>query len=158
LRFYPSPHGRESHLEFSGEYFRALVSGRIRGIGPSALRSALWAASVPYGWAVQIRNRLYDRRSWTTIRVSVPVVSVGNLTVGGTGKTPCVEYVARFYRRHDIAVAILSRGYGSDRGRNDEALVLENNLPDVPHLQGKDRASLAQIAIGELEAQVLVLD
>jgi tetraacyldisaccharide 4'-kinase len=83
---------------------------------------------------------------------------VGNLTVGGTGKTPCVEYVARFYRGRDRRVAILSRGYGSERGRNDEAMVLEENLPDVPHLQGPDRVALAGTAVEELESEVLVLD
>jgi tetraacyldisaccharide 4'-kinase len=88
----------------------------------------------------------------------VPVVSVGNLTLGGTGKTPCVEYVARFYRECGLRVTILSRGYGGNGGRNDEALVLEENLPDVPHLQGKDRVSLARTAIEELDAEVLVLD
>src|SRR5207302_2950723 len=91
-------------------------------------------------------------------KAPVPVVSVGNLTVGGTGKTPCVEHVARFYRGHDLRVAILSRGYGSAAGRNDEAMVLEENLPDVPHLQGPDRAALAATAVEELEAELLVLD
>jgi len=88
----------------------------------------------------------------------VPVISVGNLTLGGTGKTPCVEYIARYYRQQDLRVAILSRGYGSRAGPNDEALVLEENLPDVPHLQGPDRAALAEVAIEELESEVLVLD
>jgi tetraacyldisaccharide 4'-kinase len=91
-------------------------------------------------------------------RAAVPVVSIGNLTVGGTGKTPCVEFVARFYRERDRRVAILSRGYGSGEGRNDEARVLEENLPDVPHLQGADRVVLARTAIEELESEVLVLD
>jgi tetraacyldisaccharide 4'-kinase len=86
------------------------------------------------------------------------VVSVGNLTLGGTGKTPCVEYVARFYRTLGRRVTILSRGYGGGGGRNDEALVLEENLPDVPHLQGIDRVALATVAIEELESEVLVLD
>src|SRR5262249_38735959 len=53
---------------------------------------------------------------------------------------------------------ILSRGYGSTSGPNDEALVLEENLPDVPHLQGADRAALAGAAVEELESEVLVLD
>src|SRR5262249_22004619 len=69
-----------------------------------------------------------------------------------------VEFVARFYRQLDRRVAILSRGYGADEGRNDEALVLEENLPDVPHLQGPDRAALAAVALEELESEVLVLD
>jgi tetraacyldisaccharide 4'-kinase len=53
---------------------------------------------------------------------------------------------------------VLSRGYGSPDGRNDEALVLEENLPDVPHLQGPDRAALAEVAVEELESEVLILD
>jgi tetraacyldisaccharide 4'-kinase len=113
---------------------------------------------MPYGWVVRLRNGLYDRGWKQTTRAAVPVVSVGNLTLGGTGKTPCVEYVARFYRQRDWRVAILSRGYGNERGRNDEAMVLEENLPDVPHLQGADRAALAATAVDELESQVLVLD
>jgi tetraacyldisaccharide 4'-kinase len=121
-------------------------------------RLGLRLASVPYGLAVRLRNVCYQRGWRRSYRASVPVVSVGNLTVGGTGKTPCVEWVARFYRELDRRVAILSRGYGSEAGRNDEALVLEENLPDVPHLQGADRVALAQVAVEELEAEILVLD
>src|SRR5437764_3037426 len=58
----------------------------------------------------------------------------------------------------ELSVAILSRGYGAEHGPNDEALVLEENLPDVPHLQGADRAALARVAVEELESEVLVLD
>src|SRR5207244_2544053 len=98
-------------------------------------------------------------RGWKRVeRAGVPVVSVGNLTLGGTGKTPCVEYVCRFYRGLDLLVAILSRGYGAEHGPNDEALVLEEDLPDVPHLQGADRVALARVAVEELESEVLVLD
>jgi tetraacyldisaccharide 4'-kinase len=88
----------------------------------------------------------------------VPVVSVGNLTLGGTGKTPCVEYVARFYSDLGMQVAILSRGYGAAHGPNDEALVLEENLPDVPHLQDPNRSAAADRAVEELESELLVLD
>jgi tetraacyldisaccharide 4'-kinase len=55
-------------------------------------------------------------------------------------------------------VTILSRGYGGSGGANDEALVLEDNLPDVPHLQGADRVALAGSAVDELEAELLILD
>jgi tetraacyldisaccharide 4'-kinase len=136
----------------------ALITSQGRGFWPALQRWGLWALSVPYGWAARCRNRLYEwgwKRSW---QASVPVVSVGNLTVGGTGKTPCVEFVARFYRELDLQVAILSRGYGSTGGCNDEALVLEENLPDVPHLQGADRVALAATAVEELESEILVLD
>jgi tetraacyldisaccharide 4'-kinase len=121
-------------------------------------RGALQIASVPYGWATQARNWLYDTGWKRTHAAPVSVVSVGNLTLGGTGKTPCVEYIARFFRQRRLRVAVLSRGYGSRSGRNDEAMVLEENLPDVPHLQGADRVALANIAVEELESEVLVLD
>src|SRR5262249_20780095 len=135
-----------------------LVSGRRRGLWPSLLRCGLWALSVPVGLGVRLRNRFFDWGWKRTFRAQVPVISVGNLTLGGTGKTPCVEYVARFCRGAGKRVAIRGRGYGSDHGRNDEALVLEENLPDVPHLQGADRVALAAIAVEELESEVLVLD
>jgi tetraacyldisaccharide 4'-kinase len=118
----------------------------------------LSAASGPYAVAIWLRNRLYDRGWKQVCRGTVPIVSVGNLTLGGTGKTPCVEYLARFYRRRDVRVAILSRGYKGSRGRNDEAMVLKENLPDVPHLQGADRVALAATAVEELEAELLILD
>ncbi len=121
-------------------------------------RGGLCLASVPYGWGVSLRNRLYEYGWKPSQQAPVAVVSIGNLTLGGTGKTPCVEYVARLYRQYNLRVAILSRGYGSSEGRNDEALVLEENLPDVPHLQGADRAGLARTAVEELESEILILD
>lgn len=134
------------------------MRGESNGVGPALQRIGLSAASVPYGLATRLRNLGYDRGWLRCARVPAPVVSVGNLTVGGTGKTPFVEHVAGFYRRRDVRVAVLSRGYGADHGPNDEALVLEENLPDVPHLQGADRAALARSAIEELESTLLVLD
>jgi len=133
--------------------FHALVRGETRGPLAWAGRAALWWARVPYGAGVWVRNRLFDRGWRKSVRVPVPVVSIGNLTLGGTGKTPCVEYVAGFYRERGLQAAILSRGYG-----NDEAMVLEENLPDVPHLQGANRVELALTALQELESEVLVLD
>lgn len=145
-------------MTHSGASFEALVSGRRRGVWPVLQRGGLRLLSLPYGWAVRLRNGLYEY-GWKRVeRAPVPVVSVGNLTLGGTGKTPCVEYVARHYRERGMRVAILSRGYRGEQGRNDEALVLEENLPDVPHLQGADRAALARAAVEELESEVLVLD
>lgn len=136
----------------------ALVRGERRGPFAVLARAGLRLASWPYGLGVWVRNARFDRGGKQIHRASVPVVSVGNLTLGGTGKTPCVEYVAGFYRDLGHQVAVLSRGYGSEAGRNDEAMVLEENLPDVPHLQGRDRVALATTAAEELEAEVLVLD
>ena len=147
-------------MKDTAEWFQALVSGERRGPGAALLRRLLWLAAVPYGLGVRLRNRRFDRGRASVKRApeGVPVVSVGNLTLGGTGKTPCVEYVAGFYARQGRRVAILSRGYGAEAGRNDEAMLLEENLPDVPHLQGPDRATLAETAVEELESEVLVLD
>jgi tetraacyldisaccharide 4'-kinase len=115
-------------------------------------------ASFAYGAGVAARNAGFDRGWKHSHRVVVPVVSVGNLTLGGTGKTPMVEWLARWYRRRGVRVAILSRGYGQTAGLNDEGRVLEENLPDVPHLQDPDRVTLAGVAITELESELIVLD
>src|SRR5262245_18580686 len=140
------------------ERFHVLIRGESRGPAAYLARAGLWWACLPYGAAVLARNRAFDHGWRRAVQVSVPVVSIGNLTLGGTGKTPFVEYVARFYRELELAVAILSRGYGADAGPNDEAMVLEENLPDVPHLQGPDRVALAETAVEELTSELLVLD
>jgi tetraacyldisaccharide 4'-kinase len=93
------------------------------------------------------------------------VVSVGNLTCGGTGKTPVVEMVVRDLLGRGWRPAILSRGYraapgeGSAAGAlaNDEYHVLRENLPGVPHYQGPRRAETAAVAVSD-GADVLVLD
>ncbi len=138
--------------------FEALVRGERLGPRAVAARAGLWWARLPYAAGVGVRNKLFDLGVKSSSCATVPVVSVGNLTLGGTGKTPCVEWVAGFYRSLDIRVAILSRGYGVEAGPNDEALVLEDNLPDVPHLQNPDRVASAATAVGELASELLVLD
>ena len=106
-----------------------------------------------------LRNKAYDWRWLRTEQVEVPVISVGNLTLGGTGKTPFVAWLARWFRRHGVRVSIVSRGYGAVEGsRNDEAKALEWALPDVPHLQNPDRVAAARTAITELETELILLD
>lgn len=144
-------------MSLTPERWRAVVRGEARDPSAVVLRRLLWAGRLPYAAGVWWRNRRFDRGR-NVQRAAVPVISIGNLTVGGTGKTPCVEYVARLLREHDCRVALLSRGYGAEAGRNDEAMVLEENLPDVPHYQGRDRVGLARTAVEESESEVLVLD
>jgi tetraacyldisaccharide 4'-kinase len=139
--------------------FDDLVSGRRRGVLATLMRGGLWLASLLYGLVVRVRNLAYSRGWNRVVKSSVPVISVGNLTVGGTGKTPCVEYIASYFNDRNCRVCILSRGYGANEsGENDESLLLSENLPDVPHLQGVDRAALAGVAVEELESELLVLD
>lgn len=136
-----------------------MVSGRRQDLAARLWRVALRMMETPYAWEVSRRNRRFDRGLAAIHRVSVPVVSVGNLTLGGTGKTPLVEWIARWFRKQNVRVSIVSRGYGAeDGGRNDEARELEQKLPDVPHVQNPDRVAAAKIAIEELETQLILLD
>jgi tetraacyldisaccharide 4'-kinase len=138
--------------------YRTLLSGEARGLGPACLRAILWALSVPYRLAVAFRNGLYESGLRAQLRVPRPVVSIGNLTTGGTGKTPAVEWVVRWFLERGARPAILSRGYGARAGRNDEALLLAARLPDVPHRQNPSRFRAALHALKQDGANVLVLD
>lgn len=77
-------------MRFSADDFRDLIHGRKRGIGATLQRAGLGMASLIYGLVVESRNRMYDWHWCASYPAAVPVVSVGNLTLGGTGKTPCV--------------------------------------------------------------------
>jgi tetraacyldisaccharide 4'-kinase len=145
-------------MEERTAYYLRLISGAERSPRARILRGLLQAMSWSYGGAVWLRNRSFDWGWKQSVAASVPVISVGNLTVGGTGKTPCVEFVARLLSDAGIRVAILSRGYGSNGGPNDEALLLAENLRDVPHLQGPDRVALAAKVLSEFDCEALILD
>lgn len=136
-----------------------LVSGRRRGWRATLARGGLALLELPYGVAVGWRNRAYDRQPARIQRAAVPVISVGNLTTGGTGKTPLVAWVARYLRHQGLRVVLVSRGYGAQQGAtNDEALELEHKLPDVPHVQNPDRVAAVQMAVDEFFSQVALLD
>jgi tetraacyldisaccharide 4'-kinase len=93
------------------------------------------------------------------VRVGVPVVSVGNLTLGGTGKSPTVQWIAQWFQDRGVAAAVVSRGYGAMAGeKNDEALELRWLLPDVPHVQNPDRVAAAREAISAFGSRLIVLD
>jgi len=140
------------------ESFRRLVEGSDTGVAATVARGILAGIAVPYGLAVACRNAAYDRR-WLPIgKAGVPVISVGNLTLGGTGKTPLVAWVARAVAAAGLRPAIVSRGYAAEAGgTSDEAAELGILLPDVPHLADRDRVagSRAAAAAG---ADIVVLD
>ncbi len=111
-----------------------------------------------FGAVSGLRGRLYDLGLLPSTRVEVPVVSVGNLTVGGTGKTPFVSFLVRCLRARSLRPGILSRGYKSGGAQaNDEARMLDAELGDVPHVQDPDRVRGAQVLV-EHGVDVIVLD
>src|SRR3954454_23223623 len=143
----------------SPSQFRDLVSGRRLGVAPSLTRGLLRAAEVPYTLAVGRRNRRYDCGHSQVHRVDVPIISVGNLTLGGTGKTPMVKWLAQRLQNAGVRVAIVSRGYGAAEGKhNDEALELAQSLPHVPHIQNRDRVAAARLAVQNFKSQLILLD
>ncbi len=126
--------------------FRNLVSGQTKGVLAPAMRIALGGASLGYWLAIRIRNELFDR-GWKSIqRAAVPVISVGNVTTGGTGKTPLVALVCHLLQEFGLRPGIVSRGYRAvDGGENDEKRVLNLLCPGVPHIQDPDRAAAANL-------------
>ncbi len=137
-----------------------ILSGRRKGFWAALARALLGSLSLPYRLAVAMRNRLYDRKLRAVHCIDCRVISVGNLTAGGTGKTPLVEYLARHVLAKAAKVAIVSRGYGADEEneKSDEQLVLCENLPDVPHVAGADRVACAVVARRKHDARVVILD
>jgi len=133
-----------------------ILSGRTRGLGVTFLRSLLLLASWPYSAGVRLRRRIYRCGLLPSRRAGVPVISVGNLTTGGVGKTPMVAWVVRQLRQAGLAPAILTRGYKAIDGRSDEAALLEE-LTRCPAVVDADRLRGAAAAIAG-GADVLVLD
>jgi tetraacyldisaccharide 4'-kinase len=111
-----------------------------------------------FGASVAVRNRLYDSGTFAQHRLAHPVISVGNLSVGGTGKTPFVMFLGRLLQENKIAFDILSRGYkrqdntirlvhpkGKVDQYGDEPLLLTREL-EVPVIVGADRVAAGRHA------------
>ena len=139
--------------------FRRLISGQTRGSTASLFRTGLGILEVPYASAVVIRNFLYDIGVFQTRRLDIPILSVGNLTLGGTGKTPMVAWLCRFFLDQGLRPGIISRGYGkADGGVNDEFLELAFQFPNVVHRQNPNRVAAAEEFLRNQDADVLILD
>ncbi len=110
-----------------------------------------------YGAVAGLRGRMYDRGFLPVQRLDVPVVCVGNLTAGGTGKTPMVAWLAGALARRGLRPGLLSRGYAGDGGGNDEARLLASLCPDVPHVQDPDRVAGGR-ALAKRGVDVVVMD
>ena len=136
-----------------------IVSGRRRGIRPVLLRAMLAVYEVPYRAAMQLRNHLYDRRILPIHRLPRPAISVGNLTTGGTGKTPLVCWIAAALQSAGRKPAVLMRGYKSKDGQSDEARLIADSVPGMPVIANPDRLRGAAAALlAQSETDLFVLD
>ena len=141
-----------------GRWHRRIVAGGGGALGPPA-RALLAPLAWLYGGMLTLRNRHYDRRRERLSRLPVPVVSVGNITVGGTGKTPLVIELARMLRDRGLKPAVVMRGYKSDAaGLSDEAELIRRRAPDSACVCDADRVAGARRAIDAHAADVIVLD
>lgn len=139
-----------------------------------ALRAVLAPAAVAYGAAVRVRNALYDAGWLAVARVPARVLSVGNLTVGGTGKTPAALWLAQALAARGRRVAIVARGYRKRRAGvvvvgvdgaplvspddgGDEAVMLARRFHG-PVLTGERRADAANEACARFGVDTIVLD
>lgn len=124
------------------------------------LRGAASVAEPFYKAGVRGRNAAFDR-GWRSVhRAGLPVISVGNLTAGGTGKTPMVIAVARMLERLGYPPAVLLRGYrGEGPTGSDEGALLGHHLPGVPIVAAGDRVAAARSVRREHpEVRAIVLD
>lgn len=137
---------------------REILSGRDRRIAARAMRAGLSALTPFYRAIVGIRNGAFNLSVRRPQRVSCPVVSIGNLTTGGTGKTPLVAWLAGQLLDQQIVPGIVSRGYQADEsGFNDEYRELKLRLPEVPHLQNSRRI-IAATEILQQKVSAIILD
>ena len=143
------------------------MSGEQTGMAASVLRAGMSAAEPFYAAVAAARNRMFEAGLRKSHRLPRPVVSVGNITTGGTGKTPVVRWLAERLRDHGRRVAILARGYGARAGRaGDEQVMLDCLLNDssaeaqrVALLANPDRVAAATQFLRERpETDAFVLD
>lgn len=136
-----------------------MIRGERRGLFAALLRGILWLCSWPFRLVAGLRSWAYTRGLFSVARAEVPVISIGNLTTGGTGKTPLVIALCGGLQARGETVAVLARGYGAarDGDLNDELCLIRDRLPDAILAPGKDRVVRAAQAVSK-GASILVLD
>ena len=161
------------------DFYLACINNE-RGKIHSLFRSLFFILSRVYYLAIKLRWLIYKLGVIPKTRIPCTVISVGNITWGGTGKTPAVIMIAKLLRETGKRVAVLSRGYGrrkkkdkknkisivsdgkrlilSSREAGDEPYLLSKNLPDVPIIVGKNRINSGKYTIERFATEVVVLD
>jgi tetraacyldisaccharide 4'-kinase len=134
---------------------RDLISGARRGPAAALARCALGIAEPFYATITSLRNRLYATNLFRVHHASCPVISVGNITTGGTGKTPVVRWLVEKFIAAGRQPAVLLRGYKG----GDEQRMLQSQLPQVIVEANANRVEAARLAIGkDSNIDVFVLD
>ena len=146
----PSRHDQESAGPLPPQ--RGATCGPLRVV--AAMIEPLYAA------ATRRRNRRYDSGRRPIHRAHCPVISIGNLTAGGTGKTPMVIHVCQRLGEHGYHPAVVLRGYRAQKtGGSDEAALLSERLPQVPIIINADRvAAVKALAQQHPHVNMIVLD
>ena len=139
--------------------YRNLIVRADGGFTCRLLRYLLRVTSVIYRMAMWLRNFCYDRGWLKSYRMEVPVISIGNITTGGTGKTPLVIWICELLRQRTVRCAILTRGYKTDNEKfSDEPAILARACRQAKVIVDADRVSAAAKAISEFDAGILVMD
>ncbi len=137
--------------------YRKLISGKTASVTAAVLRMGLRFISLIYGAVMRLRNFLYDNEWLKVQRVNAFVISVGNITTGGTGKTPLVIWLCKQIIQN-YEIAILTRGYKTAQNYVDEPEMLTKSCPDAKVIVNPDRVAAARHAINKFAAKVLIMD
>jgi tetraacyldisaccharide 4'-kinase len=157
-------------------YFKELVDGKRERLRDRLLWGVLKVSAVLYALLLRARAAGYRLGLIPSYRMPVPVISVGNITLGGTGKTPMVAWLANYFIARGKRVAVLSRGYGgsaegkvlvvsdgksinvSPQESGDEPYLLARKIPGLMVVTGADRRQAALRAMDELQPDLFILD
>ena len=138
-------------------YFIDVAYDRKKGWPHFFIWPVLYLFSLAYLLGLSLVRTAY-LKGWVKVcRPKTTVISIGNITLGGTGKTPLVIMLSHYLRQTGHKVAVLIRGYGPGKIA-DEALVLEKNLSGIPVLTGADRITNVEKAQTEHSADTIILD
>ena len=152
--------------------FHDFLSGAKNGPIAILVFQLLQFASRLYRLVIALRNFCYRNRLFRTYRITpagnrtsdklqarVPVISVGNLTTGGTGKTPLVIWLASYLKQKKVKCAILTRGYKTAKGKlSDEPAILARNCPEAAVIVNPNRIAGAIKAVRSFDAETLIMD
>jgi len=153
------------------ESYLKLISGRKSGMSAAILRFLLSVPGVFYSIAIGLRTSLYSKGLLRTHRTGSKVISIGNITVGGTGKTPLVIWLYKEItenlklRTQNYKCAILTRGYKATHNSKlktqnypDEPAILSQSCPQAKVIVNPDRVAGAAEAVNKFGAEVLLMD